>query len=63
MFLREKILVKNGILRSKKTDQIVWGYKAGPPLVRQRAELERLPVGRGPLLRTVINDLPPSPLV
>ena len=56
VFERKKILVKNGILRSKKTDQIVCGYKAGPPFVRQRAELEGLPVGRGPLLRTVINN-------
>ena len=45
--LRKKILVKNGILRSKKTDQIVCGYKAGPPFVRQRVELARLPVRRG----------------
>ena len=55
--MRKKILAKNGILRFKKTDQIVCGYKAGPPFVRQRAELEGLPVGRGPLLRTVINNL------
>ena len=57
VFERKKILVKNGILRSKKTDQIVCGYKAGPPFVRQRFELARLPVRRGPLLRTVINNL------
>ena len=43
VFERKKILVKNGILRSKKTDQIVCGYKAGPPFVRQRVELARLP--------------------